>query len=392
MKKYAYSSIIFCLLFFPHNLHADNIVIAPSVTAVTKEETVLKNIPFHVGAKGVFPKQIIIEGKKVSFISFPEKQLSAKNASDVLAQEVMNVKKDNDVVFVIFDWGTSLRAKQTTSDERILAARAIDSGADGIIGFVPRTIRSVEFYKTKPIFYSVGSKGALAIGESKLALSISLKGQTPLVDIYTVTRGRTFTIREYRDTDALRTTAQRNFTCPVSSAFPLTFVSLPTAGTLGKYVPSGLMQVPLQYATVGRLLCLEQETLKAFTQMNTAMKKEGFGIRINSAYRSSAEQAVFAERFSENPERVAEIGQSEHQLGTAIDVGSATTGEMFYLSAEYVWMKEHAHKYGFVQSYPEGILEKTGQAYEPWHWRYVGIEKAQQVKLSGLPLNLFLKQ
>jgi D-alanyl-D-alanine carboxypeptidase len=47
------------------------------------------------------------------------------------------------------------------------------------------------------------------------------------------------------------------------------------------------------------------------------------------------------------------------------------------------WLEQNAHQYGFILRYPKGFKEITGFQYEPWHFRYVGIELAQEMKTKG---------
>lgn len=42
-------------------------------------------------------------------------------------------------------------------------------------------------------------------------------------------------------------------------------------------------------------------------------------------------------------------------------------------SPSFEWLKEHAHDYGFILSYPKG---NEHYMYEPWHWRFVGVALA----------------
>lgn len=111
-------------------------------------------------------------------------------------------------------------------------------------------------------------------------------------------------------------------------------------------------------------------------------------IKISSAYRSFGIQkdlkstyTVFygtgANRFS------ADQGYSEHQLGTAADFTTVSlkggfTG--FEKTEAYTWLVNHAHEYGFILSYPPG---NTHYIYEPWHWRYVGKELAEDLHDDG---------
>ncbi len=79
----------------------------------------------------------------------------------------------------------------------------------------------------------------------------------------------------------------------------------------------------------------------------------------------------------------AKPGQSEHQLGLAVDYFDAVSPEMYVTNARYrkfyEWMKENAYRYGWTQSYKHGP-KIDGYEIEPWHWRYIGVEKALLLK------------
>ena len=109
--------------------------------------------------------------------------------------------------------------------------------------------------------------------------------------------------------------------------------------------------------------------------------QDGLNLLVISAYRSFGTQSVLkstykfvygvgANQFS------AEQGYSEHQLGTAIDFTNPKIGDTFAgfsKTAEYQWLVDNAYKYGFVLSYPSN---NHYYVYEPWHWRFVGVELA----------------
>jgi D-alanyl-D-alanine carboxypeptidase len=92
----------------------------------------------------------------------------------------------------------------------------------------------------------------------------------------------------------------------------------------------------------------------------------------------------------------AEPGRSQHQLGTTVDLVFASVGFKFSFAmdktAEMKWLLSHAHEFGYILSYSWsdddqdglGYNSKTGYYYEPWHWRYIGVEEALQFKESGL--------
>jgi zinc D-Ala-D-Ala carboxypeptidase len=112
-----------------------------------------------------------------------------------------------------------------------------------------------------------------------------------------------------------------------------------------------------------------------------------------SGYRSYERQAeVFADAVArEGPEAAqsttAQAGHSEHQLGTAIDVLDAGSGELtadFADTAAGRWLADNAHRYGFVLSYPDNTAERSCYSFEPWHLRYVGRDTADAIVESGL--------
>ena len=85
--------------------------------------------------------------------------------------------------------------------------------------------------------------------------------------------------------------------------------------------------------------------------------------------------------------QVAVPGTSEHQLGLAVDIVDVnyqlldTNQEN---TAVQKWLLENSWRYGFILRYPKGAEEKTEITYEPWHWRYVGVENAAKINASGL--------
>lgn len=116
--------------------------------------------------------------------------------------------------------------------------------------------------------------------------------------------------------------------------------------------------------------------------------KDGVKIWIVSAFRSFYEQATLKGQYTTTYGSganafSADQGYSEHQLGTTLDfttegLGGGLTG--FQNTAAYTWLKEHAHEYGFVLSYPEN---NTHYIYEPWHWRFVGVDLAKDLHRDG---------
>ena len=99
-------------------------------------------------------------------------------------------------------------------------------------------------------------------------------------------------------------------------------------------------------------------------------------------FRSTTYGQELTDTFSARP------GHSEHQTGLAFDVGAIDDDFANWPSG--IWLKENAHKYGFIIRYPKGKQHITGYKYEPWHIRYLGVDLATKVYNSGLTLEEYL--
>ena len=151
------------------------------------------------------------------------------------------------------------------------------------------------------------------------------------------------------------------------------------------YVPEDLVSLN------GTSYLATRETAEHFKEMTDEAKKLGYTFKINSAYRSYATQEslynryvqqhgfAWAEKYSARP------GHSEHQTGLAIDMVSASTNfDTFENTKEFEWMQDNAHKYGFILRYDNENQYITGYSYEPWHYRYVGVEAATKIHELGI--------
>lgn len=129
------------------------------------------------------------------------------------------------------------------------------------------------------------------------------------------------------------------------------------------------------------------EAATALEDLFLGAEKDGVYLYAVSGYRSYDYQASIYNPYSGYS---APPGASEHQLGLAMDVnssyyGSSLTTEFGY-STEGQWVKDNAHKYGFIVRYLAGKEDITGYYYEPWHIRYVGVDLATELYNSGLTL------
>ena len=90
---------------------------------------------------------------------------------------------------------------------------------------------------------------------------------------------------------------------------------------------------------------------------------------------------------------VALPGTSEHQLGLALDIVDASYQQLDEAQEHTPvqrWLMDNSYRYGFILRYPNDKSAVTGIIYEPWHYRYVGRDAAQQIYDSGLCLEEFL--
>ena len=150
-----------------------------------------------------------------------------------------------------------------------------------------------------------------------------------------------------------------------------------------KFEPNDLMTIPSDYASEDDLQS-SRIAFNAYKEMSDKASGEGYGIVINSAYRSYNDQVELGEYYlkwygqSYVDKYVAKPGFSEHQTGLAYDIGSRTTN-VFANSKEYQWMKDNAYKYGFIERFTEKWENITGFRKEPWHYRYVGKDIAKYI-------------
>lgn len=148
---------------------------------------------------------------------------------------------------------------------------------------------------------------------------------------------------------------------------------------------------------------IDERLAEPYRKMSAAAKSDGVTLWISSAYRAPKLQAELLEReIEQNKKRgmtdeeakqaavaaVAEPGHSEHNTGLAIDVNGVRPE--FENENGYKWLQQHAADYGFILRYPKDKEALTKIMYEPWHYRYVGVENAQKMKQLGMCLEEYV--
>ncbi|MDO4618987.1 MAG: M15 family metallopeptidase [Lachnospiraceae bacterium] len=144
---------------------------------------------------------------------------------------------------------------------------------------------------------------------------------------------------------------------------------------------------------------IDRRIYPSLQAMFDAARSEGLSLFVREGYRTTEDQQkLYDERIQryldegksqEEAEKltrdyVALPGTSEHELGLAVDINSDSSEEG--TQALYAWLYEHSDEYGFVKRYAEDKIDITGISNEPWHYRYVGVEAAKEMKSKNLCL------
>jgi D-alanyl-D-alanine carboxypeptidase len=153
----------------------------------------------------------------------------------------------------------------------------------------------------------------------------------------------------------------------------------------------------------------DRRAMEQLDVMLSAARAQGLFPVICSAYRSiEYQQRLFNNQVHRQMSRgldrqqaeveagkiVAYPGTSEHNLGLAVDIVSLDyqhLDEAQANTAEVKWLTQHCSEYGFILRYPKDKTDITGIVYEPWHFRYVGIDAAKAIMQSGYCLEEYLE-
>lgn len=157
----------------------------------------------------------------------------------------------------------------------------------------------------------------------------------------------------------------------------------------------------VEIKTVAGEKTLDKRCADYAIQMLNDAKSQGVGLYVTSAYRSIQYQAdnlqnyisrLMAQGYTKEEatkqahKEIALPGHSEHNAGLAMDIVSndywsnhSDLDESFDKLPQYEWLINNSWKYGFILSYPKGKEDITGFIYEPWHYRFVGLEHAKKI-------------
>lgn len=179
-----------------------------------------------------------------------------------------------------------------------------------------------------------------------------------------------------------------------------------------EYTPEALSAIPSELTLYGKSVQMESTAALAAEALVRELHARGYGhIVITSGYRDYAYQQILFNTYLGNEQTKhpdwtveqcrAEVltysalpGESEHQTGLCVDLISTKNPVLDVTFADdpaYAWLVENAHNFGFILRYPEGDEDVTGYSYEPWHYRFVGVETAAKIYKKGITLEEYLK-
>jgi LAS superfamily LD-carboxypeptidase LdcB len=142
---------------------------------------------------------------------------------------------------------------------------------------------------------------------------------------------------------------------------------------------------------------LTQDAADAYDLMCIDITEANLPMSESSSYRSYANQSAIYNSYlktygqSYTDTIAARPGFSEHQSGLAIDLNNGGSSFTLFITTQtYQWVSKHCMNYGFILRYPQGKEDITGYRFEPWHYRYVGIETAKKITELNMTLDEYI--
>lgn len=153
----------------------------------------------------------------------------------------------------------------------------------------------------------------------------------------------------------------------------------------------------------GRMKC-DERILDDLADMLQAARDDGIELEIRSPYRTHDHQTMlfgqkidrymkrgmsYMEAYQLGSQAVTLPGNSEHEVGLALDIICDTYSDLeqgFADTEAGKWLAANSCQYGFILRYPKGKEYVTGIEFEPWHFRYVGVEAATYITEKGITL------
>lgn len=161
----------------------------------------------------------------------------------------------------------------------------------------------------------------------------------------------------------------------------------------------------VELSNIDKTRQFDSRAIGYLNQMMKALKDDGIkGVWVQSAYRSPEYQnELYNEKIEEvmsqnvtkedaeeyTAKLINKPGTSEHNLGLAVDFNYVD--EEFDKTEGFAWLIKNAENYGFILRYEEDKQNITKVSYEPWHWRFVGIEHAKKMNELDMCLEEYIE-
>ena len=165
-----------------------------------------------------------------------------------------------------------------------------------------------------------------------------------------------------------------------------------------------------QIVTGRGVMLFDERVVDDLTAMIEAAGEDGVVLEIQSPYRDFTYQRwlfnrkisiymsqglSYIEAYQLSSQAVTIPNASEHQIGLSLDIltdNYFNLNEGFAYTAAGRWLAANSYRYGFILRYPKGKEDITCIEYEPWHFRYVGVEAATVIMKNGITLEEFWEE
>ena len=157
-------------------------------------------------------------------------------------------------------------------------------------------------------------------------------------------------------------------------------------GLDSKYTPEDIITIPIKYAYSG--IKIKNSILDSIISLIDAAKEEGYTFVVSYGYRTYKEQKKLYDSYANSygkasaDEYVARPGHSEYETGLSFDLEpykDMSKVKNIKELEEYSWLRDNAHKYGFIFRFESDKEYLTGFSEDPWRLRYVGVDAAEMM-------------
>ncbi len=185
---------------------------------------------------------------------------------------------------------------------------------------------------------------------------------------------------------------------------PSQYITLSNRNVLldSHYIPNDLVTASVRRAVGTGKMQLRKAANEAIVAMFDAASEAGYSLYLKSAYRAYSTQKTMyynrLQKLGRDDGLVSFPGASDHQTGLGVDILNLEwtykdgMNEKFASTAEAQWMEAHCHEFGFILRYMSDKEEITMIKFEPWHFRYVGVEVATYIMEKHISLEEFTQE